>query len=139
MSSVGLIVAQLDLQLVQLLRGAMAPKVPPGGVGCPAGVRFNPRRVIDPTPRIEPRKVHEPEPRFEPRKVHEPEPRFVPPPPAPCEPWSCDAPRKSPCPIEPPWKKLPWHVPPPPPAIEVKQIRYQPDIPHKGSLIDFFI
>ncbi len=66
--AIGLITASLDLQLVRLIRGAIAennvgnvqPKIHPGGTS--SNVDFEPRKTIHPTPRFEPRPVHTPEP-----------------------------------------------------------------------------
>ena len=41
-------------------------------------------------------------------------------------------------PLAPPWKSLPWNAPPAP-RVQIKIIRYQPDIRHTGTMIDYFI
>jgi hypothetical protein len=139
-----LVVASLDLQLVRLLRGAMAVGdgrccEPVSGLGpAPNCIerRFRyqpeteilPRKRIEPTPLIEPRQVIRPTDRFEPREAD-----LVP------VPVECYRPTRKSV-IEPPWKVLPWERPlecrvqP-----EVKVVVRPPDIVHKGSLIDFFI
>ena len=138
-----LLTASLDLQLVQLLRAAMAP----GGTGAvsPLGPRptdIQRRFNIQPETEYLQRRHVQPEPRIEPRQVIRPADRF--------EPSQRDltiAPGTSECytpakqfVIEPPWKVLPWEEPlrcesRPPVKIVIKP----PDIVHKGSLIDFFI
>jgi len=130
-ADVGLIVAALDLNLVRLVRGAMAPN--PNGkavafIGpAPTNARFLSRPVVHPTPRFEPRPVIHPRPRVEPL-------------PCACEPpHEPEMPVRSKSPIEPPWKVLPWEEPPAQPAPKVKLAIYRPDVVSKGSLIDFFI
>ena len=142
-ADVGLIVAALDLKLVRLVRGAMAPNPngkPVAFIGpAPTNARFLPRPVVHPTPRFEPRPVIHPTPRFEPRLVIHPRPRVEPLPCA-CEPpHEPEMPARSKSPIEPPWKVLPWEQPPGQPAPKVKLAIYRPDVVSKGSLIDFFI
>jgi hypothetical protein len=140
-----LIVASLDLQLVRLVRGAMATPAgsgePASGLG-PAPTIIERRFRIEPDPQILPRQRIEPEPRVEPRQVvHLPD-RFEPSNPndyAPPPSYECYRPHTR-SPIEPPWKVLPWEeaaCPPPPPKIKV--VTPPPDVIHKGSLIDFFI
>lgn len=141
-ADVGLIVAALDLNLVRLVRGAMAPNpngTPVAFIGpAPTNPRFEQRPVVHPTPRFEPRPVVHPTPRFEPRPVIHPRPR-VEPLPAVCEPpHEPEMPVRSKSPLEPPWKLLPWETPPQP-APKVKLAIYRPDVVSKGSLIDFFI
>ena len=143
-SNIALLVASLDLKLVQLVRGAMAAADAAAGKGLavtelgPAPSHIQPRRVFDPEPRIEPREVIHPTPRIEPREVIRPAPRVEEPPPAywcpPCEP----RPRDHKSPFVPPWKFLPWENPPQP-VLNVKVIKLKPDIVRKGSLIDCFI
>jgi len=41
-------------------------------------------------------------------------------------------------PLQPPWKMLPWNEPVVPPA-KIKITRYQPDIRHRGTMLDCFI
>jgi hypothetical protein len=141
-ADVGLIVAALDLNLVRLLRGAMAPNPhgkPVAFIGpAPTSARLLTRPRIEPTPRFEPRPVVHPTPRFEPRPVIHPRPR-VEPTPAICEPpHDPEMPVRSKSPIEPPWRVLPWETPPQP-TPKVKLAIYRPDVVSKGSLIDFFI
>lgn len=146
-SSVGLVVATLDLQLVRLVRAAMNSGGPGGGTGMthPAPV-IEPRRRIQPEPVIEPRRHLQPEPRFEARAVlrsGETRPScreaiaFAPP----TEP--VETATHSSSPIEPPWKVLPWEDRPEfaaaRPVRKIKVIAARPDIHCKGSLIDLFI
>ena len=140
-ANVGLIVAALDLNLVRLVRGAMADNPngsPVSGLGpAPNPTLLHARRRVEPEPRFEPRPVIHPTPRFEPRPVIRPEPRVEL---LPCEPpHEPEMPVRSKSPIEPPWKVLPWEQPPEPPAPKVKLAIYQSDVVSKGSLIDFFI
>ena len=147
-SSVGLVVAALDLKLVKLLRAAMQP-----GGGAPGGMR-----LIHPQPVVEPRKRIEPDPVFEPRPRVRPEPAFEArqmlglavtrpeccdgyAPIAPTEPVEKGAHSSSP--IEPPWRVLPWEDRPLSAPVryvpKIKVIRARPDIQCKGSVIDLFI
>jgi hypothetical protein len=149
-STVNLLVATLDLKLVQLVRGAMNA-ADAQGVG-PCG------RLIHPAPVIEPRRRFHPEPVFEPRPHVHPEPAFDPRPrlhvpdflrggtPAPCDPSATPAEPagrvSSASPIEPPWKVLPWENPPAPrprPLQKIKIVNGRPDISSKGNVIDLFI
>jgi hypothetical protein len=41
-------------------------------------------------------------------------------------------------PLQPPWKSLPWEQPAPD-APQIKIVLYQPDMRHKGTLVDCFI
>ena len=137
-----LIVASLDLQLVRLLRDAMAPPIGSGEPAHPLGpapTTIERRFRVEPEPKIEPRKRIEPEPRIEPRQVIRPADRFEPresdlvPVPVECY---------KPCrkfEIEPPWKVMPWEQAPCPVAPKIKVVVPPPDVVHKGSLIDFFI
>ena len=133
--TVNLLLAAMDLKLVQLLRGAMnAGGGGPGGLVGPTP-RINPRPVHDPNPRIEPRKTITPTPHFEPRPVHRPEPKF--------ESYQCIPPEPPPtCPsskiLPPPWKQPITDLPPEPRPV-IKKVEFAPDIVSKGSLIDFFI
>ena len=137
-----LLAASLDLQLVRLVRDAMAT---PDGVGQPAsGLGPAPTIIarrfrVEPEPEVLPRERVRPEPRIEPRHVIRPADRFEPREddlvPVPVEFYTpC---RKSA--VEPPWKVLPWEQPPCPPAPPVKVVVRPADVVHKGSLIDFFI
>jgi hypothetical protein len=148
-SSVNLLVATLDLKLVQLLRGAMraADGQNPGG----------PEHLIHPAPAIEPRRHFHPEPKFDPRPHVHPEPAFDPRPrlhvpgflhgacenccPTATAPEPTDR-KSSASPIEPPWKVLPWEDRPavrPRPLQKVKLMIGRPDISAKGTVIDVFI
>lgn len=131
-----LLLAAMDLKLVQLLRGAMNHGGPAAGMGAVhPQPRIEPRPVHHPDPRIEPRKVIEPTPRFEPRKVHHPEPRFEPAPQMPCPTYS--KPKTKPV-LPPPWMQQPVENPPEPRPV-IKQVNFTTEVVHKGSLIDFFI
>ena len=142
-SNVSLLVAALDLKLVQLVRQAM--RAADQQAGAPASALGpaptpEPRRVIHPEERFEPRPVIRPTPRFEPRPVIYPKPRIAPRPvrgdPAPAE----TVVRKEPAelPLQPPWAKLPWQNPPSP-APKIKLAPPHPDIVRRGELLDFFI
>ena len=140
-----LVVAALDLKLVQLLRGAM--RAADLGAAASKGVdRITPAAVYEParhvhlTPVIEPREHIRAAPCREPAKVvvtRSEQPRLAL---AISECRSgCEAaapPAKSP--VEPPWKVLPWRQPPKM-VVNVKWVKVQPDIINKGSLIDCFI
>ena len=153
-SSVGLLVAALDLKLVRLVRAAMH-----NGASAAGGTG----RLIRPQPVIEPRRRIEPEPQIEPRPHVRPEPVFEPreklrggapalgccnacvPPAASTEP--VEKATHSPSPIEPPWKVRPWEemrdaavAPAVAPAVrKIKVIQVRSDIQCKGSVIDLFI
>jgi len=137
-SSINLITATLDLQLVRLLRAATLDD---------AALRCGVRRVIDPEPEILPRRRVEPEVFIEPRVRIEPTPVFEPRPVIevkptevclPPTPDQCVAATYSKTPLEPPWKVMPWENPSQP-APKIKVVIHRPDIVTKGSLIDFFI
>ena len=149
-SSVGLVVAALDLKLVRLVRAAMQNGVGGGSAGGAGLVR--------PQPVVEPRRRIEPEPQFEPRPRVRPEPMFEPRaklfgavpslgcrdacvPTTPTEP--VEKATHSPSPIEPPWKVRPWEemrdAAVAPPVRKIKVIQVRPDIQCKGSVIDLFI
>jgi hypothetical protein len=140
-SHIGLLVAALDLELVQLLRDAIRTTALAGaktlGVLEPAAT-FEPRERIEPEPYIEPRKRIEPTPYFEPREHIRPR-AVVEPPAVVLPPCDCDKPREAkPIVFQPPWKVMPWENPPQP-ALKVKVIKLKPDIVRTGSLIDCFI
>ena len=140
-ANLGVSLAALDLSLVRLLRGAMAP----GGTGAvtalgPAPTNAASRAHAQPEPVVEPRLRYHPTPRFEPRPVHHPEPRFSPrediglPPIEVVEPSDC----RSKNVIEAPWQVFPWEKPlPPPPVIKV-YVKPPDKVISKGSLIDFY-
>jgi hypothetical protein len=147
-----LLVAALDLNLVRLLRDAMADTGPGRGTPAtelgPAPTLIERRFRIEPEPEIGPRKRIEPAPRVEPREVVRLPDRYEPsgcdpavvvvPVPVPVE---CCGTYKRPPAIEPPWRVLPWEQAPEPAPVRPKvkvEVR-PPDIVHKGSLIDFFI
>lgn len=143
-SRVDLLVAALDLKVVQLVRQAIRAadqQARHPGLPGPAP-STEPRPVIQPQPRFDPRPVIHPTPRFEPRPVVHPQPRIEP------DRLNCDrrsdsqevVVRKSPTelPLQPPWKTAPWENRMPP-APKIKLARPHPDIIHKGALLDFFI
>ena len=144
-----LLVASLDLKLVQLLRAAMNGDKPVSGLG-PAPNNVERRFHIHPEPTIERRFHIHPEPRIEPREVIRLPDRFESTGPG-CDddvvlvpvPVECYKPCKRAV-IEPPWKVLPWEDRPGscearPVGPKIKIVVQPPDIAHKGSLIDFFI
>jgi len=132
--SVNLLLAAMDLKLVQLLRGAMNAGGGARGIVHPTP-RIEPRPVHHPDPRIEPRKTITPTPRFELRRVHRPEPKFES-----YQSLAPEQPKGSPCSkvLPPPWKQ-PLTTLPVEPRPVVKKVEFAPDIVSKGSLIDFFI
>ena len=143
---VDLVVAALDLKVVRLVRDAIrTADLSAGGVPGPLGtVVFRnaaARARVIPEPRFEPRVVYHPQPRFEPRQTIHPQATYAPaplieqPPTVLCEP---EQPVRNRCPIQPPWRVLPWEIPAQP-APKVKVVVVRPDIVSKGSLIDFFI
>jgi len=143
-SHISLLVAALDLKMVQLIRGAIRAADEASGKGeavsglGPAPDRIEQRRVFHPEPRIEPRLVYHPTPRIEPREIIHPTPRVVEPPPVYCCPPCEPKPRDHKSPFVPPWKVMPWENPPQP-LLKVKVIKLKPDIVRMGSLIDCFI
>ena len=138
-SNIALVVASLDLKLVQLLRDAIRTTDLAGarnnGSITPE-VEILPRRHLVPTPLIEPRVHIHPQTLYEARPVIHPQPRVEPPPPIcpPAEPVS----HLTKAPFVPPWKVMPWENPPQP-ALKIKVIKLRPDIVRKGSLIDCFL
>jgi hypothetical protein len=144
-SSVAAVVAALDLKMVRLLRRAMNGGCAPCGPieTCPAD-EFKPRKRHEPEPVIEPRKRIEPTPYFEPRLRIRPRPEIVSPPCAQSAPAApVEAATRPSCPIEPPWKVLPWErgaaFPPPRPVRKIKVFVSRPDSYCKGSVLDLFI
>lgn len=143
-----LVVAALDLKLVQDLRGAMRaadiasgrpqPVSPLGPAPTPPPDRF------DREPAFALRPVYHPEPRYEPRPVIHPTPRieFQPPIKVPAEvevlPPVCSSKAEVECPLAPPWRQPIWETPTAVPP-KVKIVLHRTDIINKGSLIDFFI
>ncbi|MDB5290173.1 MAG: hypothetical protein JWL69_1414 [Phycisphaerales bacterium] len=150
-TSASLIVATLDLQVVQLLRAAIRTADLTGQAGRQSSATVlptvehrrhdtfhevccecEPRRNICCSPVYKPRRVIHPTPRIEFRHAA---PRY-------CDP--CDKPgapepvAATPSPIQPPWKTLPWQEPPRT-TIKVKRVEHRTDIINKGSLIDYFI
>lgn len=137
------LVAALQLKEVQLIRQAMRA-ADQQGRGSPLGPAPDPvaRNRVHPTPRFEPRPVVHPTPRFQPRPVIHPEPR------AETKRIVCDGNAsgqevvvrkvEAESPLAPPWKSHPWENPSQP-APKVKLLRYHPDMPRKGALLDFFL
>jgi hypothetical protein len=141
-SNIALVVASLDLKLVQLLRDAIRTTDIAGARANGRHIidpepEFLPRRHLTPTPVIESRPRIHPEPRYEARPVIHPEPRIVPPPPPICPPPETVS-HLTKSPFVPPWKVMPWENPPQP-ALKIKLIKLRPDIVTKGSLIDCFL
>ncbi len=143
---VDLIVAALDLKLVQLLRGAMRAADIASGRGqaaTPLGPAPDPepqrRFHYTPEPVIEPRRHFHPSPIYERPLVIHLRPRFVEPPPIPLPaPMEPESPHKPKSPFVPPWKLLPWENAPQ--TIQViKVVKRTPDIVRKGTLLDCFI
>lgn len=149
-SSVGLIVASLDLRLVRLVRAAMHPGNGPQGPGGPDGL-IVPAPAVAPRQRLASEPVVEPRPRVTPEPVFEPRPVLRPINDASigrgdaCVVVEVERVEKtsSGSPIEPPWKVLPWENPPPPrpvrPVQRVKVVTGRPDISSSGTVIDLFI
>ena len=141
-STVNLLVASLDLKLVQLLRGAMAvadvnaaATAPPCGQTPRFSDVYEPRRHVEPEPVYEPRRHIHPAPRIEPRPLLQPATRLAN---EPCDCAEYAAPKGSKCPIEPPWKVLPWENPPPLPPT-VKYVIHWPDTARsKGAFVNVF-
>jgi len=137
-SSVDLITATLDLQLVRMLRQAIRTADQSSAA---ASCHAPPQQVIEPRPRIHPEPfiaprphIH-PTPRFEPRPVIQPT----------RSPISDDfastsppRPVKSPPVFQPPWRVLPWEKIAPP-APKLKLTIKPPDAPRRGSVFDVFI
>jgi hypothetical protein len=141
-SNINLIVATLQLELVQSLVGAIrkadaesAAQLSAGRALAEGRDRYCPG-PITPGPRYLPRPVIHPTPRYLPRPVIHPTPRVAPQ----CPPPSCPrvkAPEITPAP-PPPWKILPGQEPALPPNV-IKIFIRQPDIVGKGALIDLFL
>ena len=145
-----LLVAALDLDLVQLLRGAM--RTADIASGRPQAVsELGPaptplRDRFEREPVFEQRRVIHPEPRFAPRQIIHPQKQFLPP--LKVQPEAVEPPTCSCCcivtkpevesPLAPPWRQPIWATPIPP-TPKVKIVKIRPDIINKGSLIDFFI
>ena len=138
---VSLIVAAMDLKLVQLLRHAMRAAgltaAHPRTHITPAP-HLQPRLRIHPTPHIEPRPHIHPAPLFEPRLTYHPTTVAPPVSTAPSAPAQPEQPRITKSPIQPPWKLLPWQNNPTPPP-EIKLVVQQPDLHIKGTVFDVFV
>ena len=135
-----LIVALSDLQVVQLIRQAIAnadaATAKTLGSNNPQAAQIAARRRIDQVPLVEPRRVIHQRPLIEPCDTIRLKSRIIVDPPAsakePIKPVHITAP------FLPPWKMLPWKTPPTHPA-QIKKVVQQIDIKNKGSLIDIFI
>ncbi|HEX8914334.1 MAG TPA: hypothetical protein VF796_18445 [Humisphaera sp.] len=151
-SIASLIVASSELSVVRLLRDAIRTADISSGRGMPASP-LGPA----PTPDIAPRRHIEPEPVYEPRRHIRPAPRFeerpvfrtvyyetrVEPAPAAAPSAECAC-AVAPKPaieglIPPVWKQLPPVAVDPPPRRPVKVLRHQPDIRHKGIVVDLHV
>ena len=131
-----MVVASLDLKLVQLLRQAMQGVPGAAGTTITPANRIEPRPVVHPAPRIEPRPTIHPAPHFEDRLVYRPnriEPSL-----AISAPTDPELPRTAKSPIQPPWKILPWQNPPPP-QPKLKIVFKPPDLLAKGTIFDVFV
>ncbi|MDB5321523.1 MAG: hypothetical protein JWN40_3154 [Phycisphaerales bacterium] len=141
-SNIALVVASLDLKLVQLLRDAirttdLAGARASGGGNLAPTPEILPRRHFVPEPLIENRRHIHPQTLYEARPVIHPQPRVVEPPPPICPPAEPIS-HLTKSPFVPPWKVMPWENPPQP-ALKIKVIKLRPDIVRKGSLIDCFL
>jgi len=140
-STVNLLVATLDLNLVRLVRGAMRAADARGDRLVVPAPTVEPRRRFHPEPLVEPRPHVRPEPFFEPRPVHRADDTRSIECPVPVEVSRTDA-KSSTSPIQPPWKILPWEQPPaqrPRPIHKVKIVIGPADGCGKGNVIDLFI
>jgi hypothetical protein len=137
-----LIVALSDLQVVQLIRQAMAaadaataktfgPNNPQA-----AAARVEARRQLVCGPCCEPRRNVQQPPKIEPRDTIHLKSRVILDSPAPAK--EPAKPMHITAPFLPPWEMLPWKIPPTHPA-KIKKFVQQIDIKNKGSLIDIFI
>ena len=147
-----LLVAALDLNLVQLLRGAMrAADIASGRtepVSALGPAPTPPPDRFDREPVFQPRKVYHPEPKVEPRQLisidavkrqSAPAKIEVKSEPLETQPCCCDTIKPEvESPLAPPWRQPIWATPVPP-TPKVKIVKIRPDIINKGSLIDFFI
>lgn len=139
-SQAALIVAGFDLFAVQSVLGAIRAADLSGRHGSDSITggtpEILPRPVEHPTPRIEPRTVYHPTPTYLPRPVLHPTPRLA------LEPLCSTEvplpPHRTECPIQPPWKVMPWeNLPQPHQTIKVH--RYHTDVATKGMLLDLFV
>jgi hypothetical protein len=140
-STISLLVASLDLKLVQLIRDAIRTTDLSGAAARGDLIpepEFLPRRHIEPTPEIEPRRHFHPTPIYEARPIIHPQPRVEPAPPIIFPETEPEKLCKSLSPLPPPWKIPPWENPPQP-LLKVKLIKSKPDTVRKGSLIDCFM
>ncbi len=140
-SNVNLLVASLDLQMVQSLLGAIRAADRHSATQLPVAVSrvdsYCPRPALHLTPRYLPRPVLHPTPRYLPRPVIHPRPRVEPPccAPPPCPKASVPHIAAGP---QPPWKILPWQEPAAAPNVIKITVR-PPDMLTKGNLIDLFL
>jgi hypothetical protein len=138
-SNIALLVAALDLQLVRLVRGAMADGAPAeSGIRAVDRAEISPRFSIEPEPDIQPRRSISPEPEIEPRLVMHPDPAIERTPTLYAGPTEPEHHRDDRNPIQAPWEVLPWEQPLP--VVNevhiVKVLRYRPDRFRRGVLID---
>lgn len=139
-----LIVATMDLAVVQMLRQAIRTadlsQAGSGGSSFAAGAAatYEPRRHIHPEPLYEPRPRIHPLPRYEARPIIHVHPRI--------EQQALDCPRQTPVSaaskpensIQPPWKMLPQENPLQP-CQPIKVHRHHTDVTHKGMMLDLFV
>jgi len=136
-ANLSLLVAAIDLQVVRLIRGAIADDGPMSVRGVDRA-DISPRVSITPEPDIEPRRTITPEPFIEGRPVYHPDPAIEPLPTLYAGPAQPEHACRHANPIEPPWKVLPWEQPLPPAERQqvVKVLRYRPDRLRRGVMVD---
>ena len=135
--NVTLLVAALDLKLVQDIRGAIRKADATGAktASHEPVATYEPRRTIHPEPVYQARRVIHPMPHIDTRHVEHL---------TKINPDSIPATSESKpvhhakSPLDPPWKTLPWKNPPRPGHI-VKVFQYRPDMPSSGSILDCFL
>ena len=138
-----LIVATMDLSVVQLLRQAirtadLSSAINQQSAAPASSLRVEPRRRIHPEPVIEPRTHVHPSPTYEPRPVIRRHARVG------LEGRVCgtEVPQACPMklgnPIQPPWRILPWENP-----VQTRQTvkihLIHTDVINKGTLLDLFV
>jgi hypothetical protein len=140
LSPVGILVAAIDLQVVQSVIAAIRNADRESLARLPTVANPNSdtycRQTITPEPRYLPRPILHPTPRYLPRPVIHPrpvveQPSVLPPPPQARVPHITAGP-------QPPWKILPWQEPAIPPDVIKVTVRPS-DIVTKGNLIDLFV
>jgi hypothetical protein len=133
---IALLTAALDLQLVRLIRGAMAG---PAGADCSKEPKYEQRQVIHPEPKYEERRVITPDPVYKRPQVITPDPKYVPAPLIGEAPQS-DAGHCHTYKVEAPWKVLPWEKAPPSEPVQnaprVKVVKVQPDMARRGAVLN---